>query len=64
VFWNRGESIEDTMTTSDTEARQILAAIAAKHPWAVVEDVTVFDKRWRSGRAEVEQEVDARRKAV
>jgi hypothetical protein len=64
VFWNRGQSIEDTMTTSDTEARQILAAIAAKHPWAVVEDVTVFDKRWRSGRAEVEQEVDARRKAV
>ena len=62
VFWNRDQSIEETVTVSESEAREIMTAITAKHPWAAVDDVAVFDKRWRSGRAQVEQDVDAKRK--
>jgi len=64
VFWNRDQSIEDSMTVSEPEAREIMAAIGAKYPWAVVEDVAGFDTRWRSSRAQIERDVDARRKAV
>jgi hypothetical protein len=64
VFWSRDQSVEEKMAVTEPEAREIMAAIGAKLPWAVVEDVSGFGTRWDSGRTQVQQEIDARRSAV
>src|SRR6185436_5370424 len=45
-FWVDGHTLADTMETSESEARAVMAALAAKLPGVVTTDADAFGKRW------------------
>jgi hypothetical protein len=62
--WVRGEMAQDTLDLTTSEAKAVMQALARAMPWAVVEDVSVFDKRWTADREACARDLDDRRKAA
>lgn len=54
-FWVAGQSLSDTIETTEKEARAIIAALEAKVPGIVSDDATVFNNRWTRDRAACER---------
>jgi hypothetical protein len=61
-FWPKGQMLADTLDVSAEEARAVLQALAQRMPWALREDVAVFEKRWSDDRDECARETEARRR--
>lgn len=60
-FWARGRLISDDVDVSEPDVRPIIGLVAARLPWAIVEDTTVFEQKWRQDRNLCETQADARR---
>ncbi len=60
--WVRGSLMEDTLDLTASEANTVMQTLAHAMPWAVVEDVKVFDKRWTADREACTRDLDERRK--
>lgn len=61
-FWAKGSTFSDSLTVSKEEARIALGALAKHAPWALVEDVEGFGKRWRRDAEACARDTDARRR--
>jgi len=60
--WVRGRPLYETIDVTEPDARGVLARIATRCPWAVVDDIAAFERRWRSDREECERVVDKGRR--
>ena len=61
-LWARDASIPDTLNVSAAEGQAALEAVAERLPWALVDDVDAFERRFRQDRAACAREAEARRK--
>jgi hypothetical protein len=61
--WARNRPISDAVSMEETDARTVLAGVASRWPWAVVDDAAAFEKRWRSEREACERAADAARQS-
>lgn len=62
-FWCEGCISADELEVSSSEGQAILAALAERMPWASIEDVDVFARRWSDDRQACVQDAAARRAA-
>jgi hypothetical protein len=60
-IWVREKLLSETIALSEKDIRAVLDAVRARWPWAIVEDVAAFDRRWSSDRTSCENEIDAAR---
>jgi hypothetical protein len=61
--WARDRSLSDSIAMEEAEARAVVAGVATRLPWAVVDDPAAFEKKWRSERQACERAADTARQS-
>jgi hypothetical protein len=59
--WVRGRMLSDEVLVAEADVRPIIGLVAARLPWTIVEDTSVFERKWRENRTVCAQQADERR---
>ena len=62
LVWERQAPLEHSITVSEADAGAAMTRASATFPWAVVNDIAAYQKRWVLDRDACQREADARRK--